>query len=208
VNLKSFKYSLIFMALIIAGAYALPSPDKSDVPLASSSQQILHIDQWIDANNVLMFVTNKGSFSYDQFGTLGKNDGFYYPYYGVDNIQNGTASNSLCFAAGLWIAGVNSSTGDTLVSVSEYSDDYWPGPMVGGTFIANADTDSLYRVYKIYSDSMASNPNQDYLDWPSSMGAPSIPPEIRCFEANKRSGLFITMPIVLFMSTMPVQLIR
>ncbi len=44
--------------------------------------------------------------------------------------------------------------------------------MVGGTFIADADIDSLYRVYKIYSDSMSSNPNQDYLDWPSSMGAP------------------------------------
>ncbi len=166
------KYVLSVLTILSVAAYSLPPPDKYEVPLASSGQQILHIDQWIDANNVLMFVTNKGSFAYDQGGTFGRNDGFYYPYYGFDNIQNGTANRALCYAAGICIAGVNSSTGDTLVSVSIFSDDYWPGPMSGGTFIPGADTDSLYRVYKIYSDSLASNPNKDYLEWPSSMGAP------------------------------------
>ena len=166
------KYVLLVLTVLSVAAYALPSPGKYDVPVASSSQQILQRDQYIDANNVLMFVTNKGSFAYDQGGLLGKNDGFYYPYYGTENIQNGTVNRTVCFAAGLWLAGVNSSTGDTLVSVSDYSDVYWPGPMSGGTFIPDADTDSLYRVYKIFSDSMSSNPNQDYLEWPVSQGAP------------------------------------
>ncbi|MCH7947895.1 MAG: hypothetical protein IIC66_08885, partial [candidate division Zixibacteria bacterium] len=160
------------MALVIATAYALPPPDKYDIPLASSGQQIIQQDKYIDANNVLMFVSNVGSFSYDRTAVFGKNDGFYYPYSGIDNIINGTSNRTVCFAAGLWFAGINSSTGDTLVSAADYSTDYWPGPINGGTFIPGADTDSLYRVYKIYSDSMASNPNQDYLDWPSSQGAP------------------------------------
>ena len=171
-KLKSLKYSLIFVALVIATAYALPTPDKNDLPLASSGQQIIQQDQWIDANNVLMFVSNVGSFSYDRTAVFGKNDGFYYPYSGIDNIINGTSNQTVCFAAGLWFGGVDSATGDTLISASEYGSDYWPGPMSGGTFIPDADIDSLYRVYKIYSDSMSSNPNQDYLDWPSSMGAP------------------------------------
>ena len=171
-KLKSLKYSLIFMALIIATAYAVPTPDKYDLPLASSGQQIIQQDQWIDANSVLMFVSNVGSFSYDRTAVFGKNDGFYYPYSGIDNIINGTSNRTVCFAAGLWFGGVDSATGDTLISASEYGSDYWPGPMSGGTFIPGADTDSLYRVYKIYTYSMSSNPNQDYLDWPSSMGAP------------------------------------
>ncbi len=166
------KYVLLVLTVLSVVAYALPSPDKYDVPLASSSQQIIQQDKYIDANNVLMIVSNIGFFSYDRNPVFGKNDGLYYPYFGTEDIQNGTATNTLCFAAGLWFAGVNSSTGDTLVSVAEYASNFWPGPMVGGTFIADADTDSLYRVYKIYSDSLASNPNQDYLEWPASMGAP------------------------------------
>ena len=166
------KYVLSVLTILSVAAYSLPSPDKSYIPLASSGQQIIQQDKYIDVNNVLMFVNNVGAFSYDRTAVFGKNDGLYYPYFGTDNIQNGTATNTLCFAAGLWFAGVNSSTGDTLVSVAEYASNFWPGPMVGGTFISNADTDSLYRVYKIYSDSLASNPNQDYLEWPASMGAP------------------------------------
>ncbi len=75
-KLKSLKYSLIFMALIIATAYALPTPDKNDLPLASSGRQIIQQDKYIDANNVLMFVTNVGSFSWDRAGMLSKSDGF------------------------------------------------------------------------------------------------------------------------------------
>jgi len=166
------KYVLSVLTVLSVAAYSLPRPDKNDIPLASSGQQIIQLDKYIDANNVLMFVSNVGSFSYDRNSVFGKNDGFYYPYLGISNIQNGTATNTLCFAAGLWFAGVNSANGDTIISVSRYGSDFWPGPMAGGTYIPDTDTDSLYRVYKIYSDSLASNPNQDYLDWPSSQGAP------------------------------------
>jgi len=44
--------------------------------------------------------------------------------------------------------------------------------MVGGTYIPGADSDPVYRVFKLYRDSLRSNPNQDYLDWPYDQGAP------------------------------------
>ena len=158
---------LVFLFAI--KAYSLP---PTNAVSNNDKTRILDTDSYIDANNVLMFVTNKGSFAYDQGGYFGKSDGFYYPYFGIENIQNGTAGNTVCFAAGIWIAGVDSATGDTLVSVSEYSDDYFPGTMVNGTFVPNADIDPQYRVYKLFADSQVSNPNQDYLEWPVGQGAP------------------------------------
>ena len=162
-------------AVLIAFPFStnsLPPSEENGSDQGITSEKIYDTQTWIDANKVLMFVTNKGSFAYDQGGILGKNDGFYYPYLGLDNILNGIATNATCFAAGIWIAGVNASTGDTLVSVAEYSDDYYPGPMSGGTYISGAHTDPVYRVYKLYNDSLSANPNQDYLEWPAADGAP------------------------------------
>jgi hypothetical protein len=171
-NLKSVIITFALLAVGVVSVDPLPSAEKLLETNAASGQQIIQSDKWIDANNVLMFVDNTGAFAYDRYRVSGYFTGFYYPYYGFDNIINGTSNRYVCFAAGLWFGGVDSATGDTVISVSDYSSDYWPGPMSGGTYISGADTDSLYRVYKIYSDSMSSNPNQDYLDWPVSQGAP------------------------------------
>jgi len=168
--LKFSNWKLYFAFFLIADfAYALPPSDSVNRAVNS---RIRDTDSYIDGNRLLMFVTNKGSFAYDQGAIFGKSDGLYFPYLGIDNILNGTAKKTVCFAAGVWIAGVDSATGDTLVSVAEYGDDYFPGPMVNGTFIPSADIDPQYRVFKLYADSQASNPNQDYLEWPSAQGAP------------------------------------
>ena len=129
------KYVLSVLTILSVAAYSLPSPDKSYIPLASSGQQIIQQDKYIDVNNVLMFVNNVGAFSYDRTAVFGKNDGFYYPYTGINNIVNGTATRTVCFAAGLWFGGVDLASGDTLISVTDYSSVFWPGPMSGGTFI-------------------------------------------------------------------------
>jgi len=86
---------------------SLPPTEQNKVENAESSEKIRDTRTWIDGNRVLMFVTNKGSFAYDQGGILAKSDGFYYPFLGINDIQNGTATNTVCFAAGIWIAGVN-----------------------------------------------------------------------------------------------------
>ncbi len=165
---KNSFFVVIILSLPING-FPLP-PSVADTN--NQNVRIRDTDSYIDANRLLMFVTNKGSFAYDQGGILGKNDGLYFPYLGIENILNGTANNTVCFAAGIWIGGVDSASGDTLISVAEYSDDYFPGPMAGGTFVPNANIDPQYRVFKIFADSQSSNPNQDYLNWPSAQGAP------------------------------------
>ena len=136
--------------------------------------QILDTDTWIDANRILMFVTNKGSFAYDQGGFLGKNDGLYYPFVTLDKIADGSENKTVIFAGGIWLGAIDKSVTpwDTLISVAEYADDFFPGPMVGGTFVAGADFDPQVKVYKLYSDSLADNPNADYLNWPVADGAP------------------------------------
>jgi hypothetical protein len=141
------------------------------------SQSALTVDNttYINANNILMFVTNHGNFGRDLWGgnsvhgIFGNDYGTYYPYSSVENIRNGVDDRSVLYAAGLWIGGVDSATNDTLVTVSEYSSEYVPGPMEGGTFQPDRPE---FRVYKLYRDSLESNPNQDYLEWPIDQGAP------------------------------------
>lgn len=44
--------------------------------------------------------------------------------------------------------------------------------MSAGTFQPD---NPAFKVYKIHRDSLANNPNQDYLDWPADQGAPTLP---------------------------------
>jgi hypothetical protein len=90
----------------------------------------------------------------------------------LQDIIDHVNQSSVIFASGIWLGAVDNATGDTLVTVAEYSDDYFPGPIVTGSWVPGAETNPVYRVYKLYADSLASNPNQDYLDWPVADGAP------------------------------------
>lgn len=159
------------VSFIATTIFALP-PEGTYINDTSNSERSIDLGTYIDANNILMFVTNRGSIAYDQGAILGKNDGFYYPFTTINDLENGLYRNTAIFAAGLWIGGVEASTGNILISVAEYSDDFYPGKMIGGTYDPNGESDPVYRVYKIYSDSMAGNPNQDYNEWPVSQGAP------------------------------------
>ena len=163
-------------AIIVLGLLALAVSAFALAPLGGKFNQkeslIRDTGTWIDVNNILMFVTNIGSFGYDQGGLLNKNDGLYFPFTSVQDILDDINTSSVIFASGIWVGAINNATGDTLVTVSEYSDDYFPGPIVGGTWVPSADILPEYRVYKLYKDSLASNPNQDYIDWPVADGAP------------------------------------
>lgn len=80
-------------------------------------------------NNLDMVVTNHGSLAYD---LITGNAGLIYP--------KGTLKTAV-FAAGLWVgAKVN---GETRCTVGEYSQEYTPGPMAGGTF--QADNPSFHN---------------------------------------------------------------
>lgn len=127
---------------------------------------------YIDANKILMFVTNKGSFAFDNGVMLGKADGLYYPYTGMANIENGSNRTTVIYAGSIWIGATDSASGDTLVTSGQHDTDWGVGPLVNGEPVPNADYDPQYRVYKLYVDSLDDNPNQDYLEWPVEDGAP------------------------------------
>lgn len=124
-------------------------------------------DTYIDANKILMFVTNHGDFARDLTGVFGYVCGTFYPYNGIENIYNGTLTSTVLYAGGLWLGGkVN---GEIRVAVAEYEDEYVPGPMAGGTYQPDRPS---FKVYKLYADSLGSNPNSDYSNWPVGDGAP------------------------------------
>jgi hypothetical protein len=87
----------------------------------------------IDANRINMVTTNFGSFAYD---LLTGNAGLVWP--------KGTNQTAV-FASGIWLGcTVN---GEPRVTVAEYSQEYGPGKMVGGTF--DDPNRPAYKVYKV-----------------------------------------------------------
>ncbi|MCH9031811.1 MAG: T9SS type A sorting domain-containing protein [candidate division Zixibacteria bacterium] len=164
----------IFFLSLVNSADSRPRVDSSGKAVSTSSSSLAATsvtDAIIDANRVFSYVTNLGTFARDNVGTLNLSGGggVVFPYDGMANIANGTANKTAVFAAGVWLGGVDRATGDTLLTISEFSEECVPGPMKDGTFQPDNPT---FRVYKLYRDSLADNPNQDYLDWPVSQGAP------------------------------------
>ncbi len=135
---------------------------------------------YINANKILMFVTNHANFCRDLSGVFGHDAGTFYPYVDNASINDGSLDDYILYASGLWVGGRVGE--DIRVAVAEYSDEYIAGPMdsvlsVTGndttwTFNPGFDTDPAYKVYKLYSDSMADNPNDDWTNWPVGNGAP------------------------------------
>ncbi len=165
------KTIVILLASIILAAAAQAVPPQAALSKSTSPPSVLTIDnqQYINANNILMFVTNHGNFGRDLGGVFGYDYGTFYPYNTIDDILEGRLINSIVYASGLWIGAIDSATGEIRMAVAEYDDEYVPGPMKDSTFQPDV---AAFRIYKLYSDSLADNPNQDYMDWPIDQGAP------------------------------------
>jgi len=164
---------LLVVILLIASCFILSAVPISKISKnkASETTDIDYVT-WIDANKLLMFVTNKGIIAYDITGTLGKYDGLYYPFTSVEDIELGINYTTAIYAGSIWMGGVDSATGDTLVTSGQHNTDWGVGPLVGGAPVPNAASNPAYRVYKLYSDSLGDNPNTDYNEWPVDDGAP------------------------------------
>lgn len=151
--------------LLTLAVSAAPPPDYVD-PL--SSERSVDNETYVNANNILMFITNHGGFGRDLEDVFQQDAGTFYPFTTVEDILNGTNSNYVQYAAGLWIGGLVD--GSPRVTVAEYGSEYVPGPMIGDT---SAPDDPSFHVYKLYSDSLSGNPNSDYINWPAGDGAPT-----------------------------------
>ncbi|UCE24134.1 MAG: T9SS type A sorting domain-containing protein [Candidatus Zixiibacteriota bacterium] len=161
------KCVLLCLILLSLTALAAP-PDKATKEPMSTATMIIDNTTFIDANKILMFVTNHGNIGRDLYNVFGYDYGTFYPFIGTEYIGGEILHrHSPLFAAGLWFGGKYS--GVTRVAISEYNSEYVPGPMAGGTFQPDIPA---FKVYKLYADSLESNPNADYVNWPTDQGAP------------------------------------
>lgn len=161
------------VVLLAATAFALPPTGRSTKGTPPSAAGIDN-EKYIDVNNILMFVANRGQLARDVSGVFGYDYGTFFPFNGVQYILDGSQISSPLYASGLWIGGIDSATGEKRVKVCEYKTEYRQGPY------RDTGVDSLnfypdapeFRTFKLYSDSLEGNPNADYLEWPADMGAP------------------------------------
>ncbi len=156
-----FSFVVMIVLLLVITASGVQTVRQ---PIRMTGQ--VDVTTYVNANQILMFVTNLGNFGRDLSGVFGYDAGTFFPYTSIANIESGATSSPL-YAAGLWLGG--KIDGDVRVAISEYTSEYVPGPMSGGTFQADRPA---FKVYKLHADSLAGNPNSDYLNWPVSQGAP------------------------------------
>lgn len=168
---KVFMVICVVLLLAITAGAAPPQRANNNYKDTPTFNLTVDNDTYINANNILMFITNHGNFARDLSGVFGHDYGTFFPYNTIEELESGALDASVNYASGLWIGAIDSATGTSRIAIAEYSDEYVPGPMVGGTFQTDRPE---FRVYKLYSDSLAGNPNQDYLDWPVSQGAPTV----------------------------------
>lgn len=170
---KDVKNQIVKFVLIIIFCFTISDLGftKESIKLqVQNKTSTIDNSHYINANDILMFVTNHGNFGRDLSGVIGIDAGTWYPYSGDmdDYFMAQTVVNYFpLYAAGVWISGkVN---GDIRVATSEYASEYVPGPMLNDT----AQTDlPEFKVYKLFSDSLSTNPNDDYTNWPVDQGAP------------------------------------
>ena len=165
--------SLVVMAVLLTAGntVAAPSPAAKAAQVGESAS--VDNDTYIDENYILMFVTNHGNIGRDLSGVFGYDYGTWYPYSGEPSSIAGNINHagdySPLYAAGILLAGIDSASGELRAAISEYQSEFVPGPMSGGTYTPD---DPAFRVYKLYAESLAANPNNDYLNWPEGQGAP------------------------------------
>ncbi|MCP4685885.1 MAG: T9SS type A sorting domain-containing protein [bacterium] len=166
---KSFSFCCLFL-LVVLGLIALaPAARDNHISPAEANMESLQEDvtTYLDANNLLVFLTNTGRFATDQSSVFGRRDGFYFPFTGdTQDIVDGTCNQTMIWTAGLWLSGkVDNNVRTALAAFG--TPEFVPGPMSGGLPLPD---DPAFRVYKI--DSSSSTGDADYDEWPIAHGAP------------------------------------
>ena len=89
---RFLPFAILFMIGIQVGAR--PPADRAG---KARPQAALTIDNttYVDANTILMFVTNHGNFGRDLAGVFGYDAGTFFPYTTVDDIESGLRDDDL-----------------------------------------------------------------------------------------------------------------
>ena len=96
-------FLLALLALMPAAIPMAPSDEASESQFTSRYQMIDN-EPYIDANNILMFITNHGNFARDLAHVFGHDYGCYFPYRSLTDITNWTLVSPVLYSAGLWLS--------------------------------------------------------------------------------------------------------
>ena len=134
--LSSAPIAALLAGLLLLGSLA-PAAARPhtppDSPHPTLSPQVADDIQRIDVNDISMVVKNTGSISYD---TESGSAGLEFPK---------GSGHTAVFAAGVWLGAMVG--GQLRVAVSEYSDEFRPGAMIGG--VPDDPNRPEYKVYKL-----------------------------------------------------------
>jgi hypothetical protein len=123
----------VVLAIAVPALAALPDAGAGSQRPMPPRTGGFDLSRHVDANRVNMFTTNFGSFAWDIATGA---SGFVWP--------RGSGQTAV-FASGLWLG--CQVGGETRIAAAEYSSEYGPGAMVGGTFDTPNRAD--YRTYKV-----------------------------------------------------------
>ncbi len=154
-RLRVILTASVLIAATLAGA--APAGAAGTAPAArdrrpARAPSIIDNDNRMDVNNLDMVVTNHGSFGFD---LINGNAGLVYPK---------GSGNTALFAGGIWVGA--QVDGQTRIAVAEYSQEFAPGPMRGGSFVPDQPSFRNYRIDRGDTTSL------DYQEWPVLDGAP------------------------------------
>ncbi len=162
-------FFILFIAVPVSAQSTFLPEDKNDRSDMASGVSIFDNTAYINANKILMFVKNTGGFGGDENNVFGYAYGTFFPYLTNQEILEGSLISHMLYDAKLYIVGRDSASSDILGALGYYGSEYFPGPMSEGTYLPDNDD---FRVYKLYADSLSGNPNYNYINWPTSQGAP------------------------------------
>lgn len=161
----SFLVSLLFSGILIVREEAFSGDDgNKNRKVESRFAKVLGIDRpfWTP-NRIGDYITNNGQIV-SHIPT--SSSGMEWPV---------SSNNHICYASGIWLAGVKS--GEIVTTAAEYISEFQPGNVFGlsaeGEPAAANSNDPRFKVYIINQEDIA-NPsaNPDYINWPVADGAP------------------------------------
>ncbi len=153
--------SVLLSILLSAELFALPR-----FLVSNSGQRDVDQDTYLGINRNLVFLDNQGNLGTDGASTLGKTEGWYYPFTGnLSDILDGTENRTVVYSSGICFGGMVN--GEVRVALTEYTSEFVPGPMTSGTY---SPDEVRFRVYKLDQSSGPGDPDWD--EWPADLGAP------------------------------------
>src|SRR5262249_2092602 len=116
----------------------------ADPPSSTASTNSTDFSQSIDANTLVMRLTNVGAFAYDLADTLAAH-GLLFPK---------PSTHGVVFASGLWLGATVG--GATRMAVSEYLTEFRPGTAAGGIpELPGASALKVYKLLRTYPSTIA-----------------------------------------------------